>query len=111
VPLLAALLLCYIGGLVSAFASSVGLLGALIPLSVPFLAQGSIGAVGMVTALSVAATIVDISPFSTNGAIVAANVKGVDRDVFFRKLLIYGGIVVAVAPMLAWLVFVVPNPG
>lgn len=111
VPLLAALLLCYIGGVVSAFASSVGLLGALIPLSVPFLAQGSIGAVGMVTALSVAATIVDISPFSTNGAIVAANVKGVDRDVFFRKLLIYGGIVVAVAPMLAWLVFVVPNPG
>lgn len=111
VPLLAALLLCYIGGLVSAFASSVGLLGALIPLSVPFLAQGSIGAVGMVTALSVAATIVDISPFSTNGAIVAANVKGIDRDVFFRKLLVYGGIVVAAAPMLAWLVFVVPNPG
>lgn len=111
VPLLAALLLCYIGGLVSAFASSVGLLGALIPLSVPFLAQGSIGAVGMVTALSVAATIVDVSPFSTNGAIVAANVKGVDRDVFFRKLLVYGGIVVAAAPVLAWLVFVVPNPG
>ena len=40
VPLLAALLLCYIGAIVSAFASSVGIMGALIPLAVPFLAQG-----------------------------------------------------------------------
>ena len=40
-PLLAALLLCYIGGIVSAFASSVGVLGATIPLAVPFLLQGS----------------------------------------------------------------------
>ena len=46
VPLLSAVLLCYIGALVSAFASSVGIMGALIPLAVPFLAQGEIGAVG-----------------------------------------------------------------
>lgn len=44
VPLLAAVLLCYIGAIVSAFASSVGIMGALIPLAVPFLAQGEIGA-------------------------------------------------------------------
>jgi hypothetical protein len=44
VPLLSAVLLCYIGALVSAFASSVGIMGALIPLAVPFLAQGEIGA-------------------------------------------------------------------
>ncbi|GAB2670462.1 SLC13 family permease [Saccharopolyspora gloriosae] len=110
-PLLAALLLCYIGGVVSAFASSVGLMGALIPLAVPFLATGTIGPIGMVTALAVSATLVDVSPFSTNGAIVLANAKGVDRDVFFRRLMIYGGVIVAVGPLVAWLIFVLPGLG
>lgn len=110
-PLLAAVLLCYIGGIVSAFASSVGLMGALIPLAVPFLSEGSIGPIGMVTALAVSATVVDVSPFSTNGAIVLANAKGVDSAVFFRKLLVYGAVVAAVAPAVVWLIFVVPNLG
>lgn len=111
IPLLAALLLCYIGGVVSAFASSVGLMGALIPLAVPFLAQGTIGPVGMIAALAVSATMVDVSPFSTNGALVLANAKDVDRDKFFKQLLVYGALVVAVVPLVAWLVFVVPNWG
>jgi di/tricarboxylate transporter len=111
VPLLAAVLLCYIGALVSAFASSVGIMGALIPLAVPFLAQGEIGAVGMVAALAVSATVVDVSPFSTNGALVLAAAPEVDRERFFRQLMVYGGIVVAVVPALAWLVLVVPGLG
>ena len=49
-PLLAALVICFIGGAVSAFASTTGILGALIPLAVPFLAQGEIGAVGVIIA-------------------------------------------------------------
>ncbi|PAZ17218.1 hypothetical protein CLM62_03650 [Streptomyces sp. SA15] len=111
VPLLAAVLLCYIGALVSAFASSVGIMGALIPLAVPFLAQGEIGAVGMVAALAVSATVVDVSPFSTNGALVLAAAPDVDRERFFRQLMVYGGIVVAVVPAVAWLVMVVPGWG
>ncbi|MFF7605619.1 SLC13 family permease [Streptomyces parvulus] len=111
VPLLAALLLCYIGAVVSAFASSVGIMGALIPLAVPFLAQGEIGAAGMVAALAVSATVVDVSPFSTNGALVLAAAPDVDRDRFFRQLMVYGGIVVAAVPALAWLVLVVPGFG
>ncbi|MEU5952522.1 SLC13 family permease [Streptomyces sp. NPDC047525] len=111
VPLLAALLLCYIGALVSAFASSVGIMGALIPLAVPFLAQGEIGAVGMIAALAVSATVVDVSPFSTNGALVLAAAPDVDRERFFRQLMIYGGIVVAVVPAAVWLAFVVPGFG
>ncbi|MER7013834.1 SLC13 family permease [Saccharopolyspora sp. NPDC000359] len=111
VPLLAALLLCYIGGIVSAFASSVGLMGALIPLAVPFLQEGSIGPIGMITALAVAATVVDVSPFSTNGAIVLANAKDVDREVFFRQLLRYGATIVATVPAALWLVFVLPGLG
>ena len=39
-PLLAALLICYVGAIVSAFASSIGVLGATIPLAVPFLLEG-----------------------------------------------------------------------
>ncbi|MFS8199545.1 SLC13 family permease [Streptomyces sp. CWNU-52B] len=111
VPLLAAVLLCYIGALISAFASSVGIMGALIPLAVPFLAQGEIGAVGMVAALAVSATVVDVSPFSTNGALVLAAAPGVDRERFFRQLMVYGGIVVAVVPAVVWLALVVPDWG
>ncbi|OXM73923.1 MULTISPECIES: SLC13 family permease [Amycolatopsis] len=110
-PLIAALLLCYIGAIVSAFASSVGIMGALIPLAVPFLALGTVGPVGMICALAVSATVVDVSPFSTNGALVLANAREVDRDSFFRQLLVYGGIMVAVVPAVAWLVFIVPGLG
>jgi di/tricarboxylate transporter len=108
-PLLVALLLCYIGGIVSAFASSTAILGSTIPLAIPFLQQGEIGAVAMIAALSVSSTIVDCSPLSTNGALVLANSVGVDRDVMFRRLLAYGAVVVAVAPVLLWLGLVVPS--
>jgi len=109
-PLLAALLICYIGAIVSAFASSTAILAALIPLAVPFLASGEIGAVGVIAALAVASTIVDVSPFSTNGALVLANApEDVDKDKFYKQILAYSGIVVAVGPAVAWLVMVVPG--
>jgi di/tricarboxylate transporter len=108
-PLLVALLLCYIGGIVSAFASSVAILSSTIPLAIPFLQGGEIGAVAMIAALAVSSTIVDCSPLSTNGALVLANSVGVDRDAMFRRLLAYGAVVVAVAPLLIWLAFVVPT--
>ena len=67
--LIAALLICYLGGIVSAFASTTGILGALIPLAVPFLETGAVGAVGLIIALSISSSVVDSSPFSTNGAL------------------------------------------
>ena len=89
-PLIAALLLCFIGAVVSAFASSTAVLGSLIPLAVPFLQAGTgVSAIGFIAAMAVA-SIVDVSPFSTNGALVLANAQGVDRQVFFRRLLGYG---------------------
>ena len=109
-PLLAALLICYIGAVVSAFASSTAILAALIPLAVPFLATGEIGAVGVIAALAVASTIVDVSPFSTNGALVLANAhEDVDKDRFYKQILAYSGIVVVAGPAVAWLVMVVPG--
>ena len=108
-PLLAALLLCYIGGVVSAFASSIAVLGTTIPLAVPFLLQGHVQAVGVVAAIAVSTTIVDVSPFSTNGALVVANSQGVDKERFYRQMLIYSAVVVAVGPLLAWLVLILPG--
>lgn len=103
-PLIAALLLCFVGAVISAFASSTAVLGSLIPLGVPFLQGDNSGmAIGFIAAMAVSSTIVDVSPFSTNGALVLANAKGVDRERFFRTLLLYGGAVT----VLVWLLFVV----
>jgi hypothetical protein len=75
-------------------------------LAVPFLQQGHIGAVGLVTALAVSATIVDVSPFSTNGALILANANEDIRPRLYRQMLMYSGIVVAVGPALAWALLV-----
>ena len=49
-------------------------LGAILLVAVPFL-QGDAGvsAIGFIAAMAVSSTIVDVSPFSTNGALVVAN--------------------------------------
>lgn len=106
-PLLAALAIVYIGGVVSAFASTTAILGALVPLSIPFLAAGAVSTTGLIVALCAAATVVDASPFSTNGALVIANTPEAERARAYRGLLAWGAAMTAAAPLLAWLVFVV----
>jgi di/tricarboxylate transporter len=108
-PLLAALLICYIGGAVSAFASTTGILGALIPLAVPFLETGAVGAVGLIIALSISSSVVDSSPFSTSGALTVANTPEEKRDYVFKRLMQWGMSMVLIAPPIAWLIFVVPG--
>jgi di/tricarboxylate transporter len=109
-PLVAALLICYIGGVVSAFASTTGILGALIPLAVPFLQEGQgIGAIGLITALAISSSVVDSSPFSTSGSLVLANSPEEQRDFVFRRLIQWGFSMVAIAPLVTWLVLVVPG--
>jgi di/tricarboxylate transporter len=105
----AALLICYVGGAVSAFASTTGILGALIPLAVPFLETGAIGAVGLIIALSISSSVVDSSPFSTSGALTVANTPQEKRDYVFKRLMVWGMSMVVIAPFLAWLIFVVPG--
>jgi hypothetical protein len=87
---------------VSAFASSTAIIGVAISLAVPFLLAGDIDAVSVVVALSVAWTIVDVSPFSTNGALVLANAQDIDRERLYNQILSSAGIVVAVGSLLAW---------
>ena len=108
-PLLIALLICVIGAVVSAFASTTGILGALVPLAVPFLLAGEVNAVAMLIALSLASSIVDASPFSTTGALIVANSAEEDRDKVMAQLLRWGMAMIVVAPLMAWAVFVVPG--
>ena len=105
-PLLVALVLCYVIGVGSAFASSTALLTAFIPLAGPLLATSALSASGTVAALVIAATVVDVSPFSTDGALVVANAREDDRHRVYRQLMIYAGAVVLVAPALVWVLLV-----
>lgn len=105
-PLLIALVLCYVIGVGSAFASSTALLTAFIPMAGPLLATSSLSASGTVAALAIAATVVDVSPFSTDGALVVANARDDDRQRVYKQLMFYAGGVVLVAPALAWALLV-----
>jgi di/tricarboxylate transporter len=105
-PLIVVLILCYVIGVTSAFASSTALLTALIPLSIPLLEQSNLSATAVMSALAVSATIVDVSPFSTDGALIIANTHGTEAKTIWRDLLIYAGLVVLCAPLLAWVLLV-----
>jgi Na+/H+ antiporter NhaD/arsenite permease-like protein len=109
---LGALVLCYLGGVVSAFASSTALLPIIIPIAIPLITQGEIGAVGLVAALAVSSTIVDVSPFSTNGALMLANRPDtITEEKYYKQILGYSAIVVAVGPLLVWAALVLPGWG
>jgi di/tricarboxylate transporter len=107
-PLVTALLICAVGAVTSAFASSAGILGALIPLAVPLLVKGELETTGLVVALAISATVVDSTPFSTVGALVVANADDRERAHVYRGMLAWGAVMVVTAPILTWLLFVLP---
>ena len=110
VAALGALVLCYVGGVVSAFASSTALLPVIIPIGLPLIADGGISAGLFVAALAVSSTIVDVSPFSTNGALMLANKPDtIDEQVYYKQILTYSVIVVLVGPLLVWAALVLPS--
>ena len=106
-PLLAALALCFVGALISAFAATAGVLAATIPLAVPVLMTQDVSVIGTVTALAIASSIVDSSPMSTNGALLLANQQQMPERVFFRRLLVWAVLTVVLGPPLVWFIFVV----
>ncbi|MDN6379810.1 MAG: hypothetical protein L0K10_12865, partial [Brevibacterium aurantiacum] len=109
IPLLAALLLFYMSGLISALASSLAIIGVVIALAVPFLESGDVHVGGFLAAWASAATIVDISPFSTNGAMLLANVHSTIRDRYYKQMIGYAGLMCLIGPGLAWVVAAVPT--
>ncbi|GAA1476423.1 SLC13 family permease [Nocardioides aestuarii] len=105
-----ALILCYVGGVVSAFASSTALLPVIIPIAVPLMSEGGLSVGLFVAALAVSSTIVDVSPFSTNGALMLANrPDSVSEPVYYKQILTYGVIVTLVGPLLVWAALVLPG--
>ena len=108
--LIGALVLCYVGGITSAFASSTALLPIIVPIAIPLIATGQVSAVAVVAALAVASTIVDVSPFSTNGALMVANRPDtISEERYYKQVLYYSLLVTLAGPLLVWAVLVVPG--
>jgi di/tricarboxylate transporter len=110
-PAVTALLICAVGAVTSAFASSAGILGAMIPLAAPLLQSSDVPVTGFVIALALSATVVDAAPFSTVGALVVANAAEHERTHVYRGLLAWGAIMVLTAPIVTWLIFVAGRTG
>ncbi|BCW07990.1 SLC13 family permease [Arthrobacter sp. NtRootA1] len=108
-PLLAALVICGIGGLISAFASTTGMLAALVPLALPLVASGDIAGWAVIAALGVCSSIVDVSPFSTVGATVVATADAEERPRITRLLTRWGLSMVVIGPLLLVGALVVPS--
>ncbi|MFI8793697.1 SLC13 family permease [Streptomyces sp. NPDC055105] len=106
--LLTAFVICLIGAVVSAFASSAAIIAVLIPLALPFLLSGDISPIGMVIAISISATVVDATPFSTIGALVLSNADADDRPYVYRGSLQWGAIMVLTAPVIT-MAFILPS--
>ena len=98
-PLLAATVVCMIAGLASAFASTTGILAALVPLAVPLAQSGAVPGWALICALGVCASIVDISPFSTTGATLIASAAEGDRPRLRQLLLRWGLSMIVVGPI------------
>lgn len=107
IPLIVALLLLFVAGLTSAFASTIAMFGVMVPLAAPLIISGELPLLGFAIAMCISASAVDSSPMSTGGALVVANAEPADQQRVFTRLLQWGLAMVAVAPLLSWLVFVV----
>ena len=108
-PMVAALAIVFVAGIVSAFASTNAMFVVLVPLAAPLVLSGDVSTLGFVTALCIAASAVDSSPFSGAGAMVVANTEEHLREKTFRGMLIWGMSMTVVAPTLSWLIFVLPT--
>jgi len=100
-PLVAALVILMIAGLVSAFASTTGILAALVPMAVPLAASGGVTGWALIIAMGVCASIVDVSPFSTTGALVIASAAEDERARLKSLLTRWGLSMVIVGPVVA----------
>jgi hypothetical protein len=107
-PIVAALIICAIGGLVSAFASTTGVLAALVPLALPLVASGDVAGWALISALGICSSIVDVSPFSTTGATVIAAADATDRPRMQRLLIRWGMSMVVIGPLALVTALVVP---
>lgn len=108
-PLVAALVICVIAALVSAFASTIGIIGALLPLAVPLLVPGGgLEMTGFIYALAISASLVDCAPFGTTGATIVASTVEEHRARVNRNLTRWGLSTVIIGPVVTLATMVVP---
>lgn len=98
-PLVAAFVLCAVGGLVSAFASTTGILAALVPLALPLIDAGGVPGWALIAALGICSAVVDVSPFSTLGATVVATAPTEEKARLTRILVKFGMSMVIIGPI------------
>jgi di/tricarboxylate transporter len=100
-PIIAALVVCMIAALVSAFASTTGILAALVPLAVPLATTGGVAGWALIAAMGVCASIVDVSPYSTTGALLVASAHESERPRLKSLLMRWGMSLVLAGPLAA----------
>ncbi|MBG6183125.1 Na+/H+ antiporter NhaD/arsenite permease-like protein [Arthrobacter sp. CAN_A214] len=102
----AVLITGYVVAIVSAFASTTGTLGVVSPIVTPLAMDPLLTPIGVVTAIAISSSVVDVSPMSTSGALLMASAQPKDERLFFRALLLWAIAMIAVVPLLVWFVFV-----
>ncbi len=102
----AALITSYVVAIVSAFASTTGTLGVISPIVTPIAIDPLLTPIGVVTAIAISSSVVDVSPMSTSGALLMASAQPKDERLFFRALLLWAIAMIAIVPVLVWFVFV-----
>ncbi len=108
-PIMTALIICFIAALVSAFASTTGILAALVPLALPLVASGDVAGWALISALAVCASIVDVSPFSTVGATLIATAAEEERPRMTSLLTRWGLSMVLIGPVVLVSILVLPS--
>ena len=103
---LAALITSYVVAIVSAFASTTGTLGVISPVVEPIAMDPLLTPIGVVTAVAISSSVVDVSPMSTSGALLMASAQPKDERMFFRALLLWAIAMIGVVPLLVWFLFV-----
>ncbi len=100
----------FVSGLVSAYASTTGvILPAFLPLAPNLLAKvGGTDLMALISSIIVCGFLVDLSPLSTTGAVFIANAgPKADKTRLFRNMLIWGLSMSVVGAIICWLAFTV----
>ena len=97
-------------GLISAYASTIGvILPAFVPMAPDLLAKiGGTDLLGLLSSIILCGHVTDVSPLSTLGAIFIANAtEDQDRKKLFRNMLIWGLAMTPVGAVVCWFLFTV----
>ncbi|WP_016694110.1 SLC13 family permease [Rhodococcus rhodochrous] len=102
----AVLALSVLSGIISAFASSITVIGATLQLALP-LVSGDMSTLSVVGPVTVSTTIVDASPLGIIGALALATAEPEARPKLLRSMLLWAGAMLLIGPPLAWLLLTV----